>query len=288
MNGINFTRLKFIGFFAAAVFLCVIIFSSFWGPIPSLPPQENRETLAIKDPVLQQQIVAEPLASEKSVVNLAREQQIQDLQIELAAKNAMMEKLQNELKNASVKNNSALLNEQKMYNGKLTDLQNDLQVKAAVIDQLKSQVASFASKGNTTLDEQKKQEKKIRDLQYELQGKTASIAKLESQVKSVPTRNDISSTAQKNLEKKVRDLQNDIQAKTFTISKLQNQLKASPLKPGNDVASKSSKDVKKMEDEIEFLKWALRSEVSSNHALTSSINKLKQANASLNNQLSSK
>lgn len=237
---------------------------------------------------MQQQIVAEPLASEKSVVNLAREQQIQDLQIELAAKNAMMEKLQNEVKNASVKNNSASLNEQKMYNGKLTDLQNDLQVKAAVIDQLKSQVASFASKGNTTLDEQKKQEKKIRDLQYELQGKTASIAKLESQVKSVPTRNDISSTAQKNLEKKVRDLQNDIQAKTFTISKLQNQLKASPLKPGNDVASKSSKDVKKMEDEIEFLKWALRSEVSSNHALTSSINKLKQANASLNNQLSSK
>ncbi len=288
MNGIDFTRLKFIGFFSAAVFLCVVIFSSFWGPISSLPPQPKNEALAIKNPVVEQQQVAEPIGSDKSSSDVIKAQQIRDLQIELAAKNAIMGKLQNELKTASVKFGSSSLDQQKMHNSILTNLQNDLQIKAALIDQLKAQVASFAAKGNTTMEEQKKQEKKIRDLQNELQVKTSSIAKLESQVKSVPVRSNVSSNEQKNLEKKVRTLQNDIQAKTSTISKLQNQLKVSPEKPTGDVASKSSKNIKKMEDEIEFLKWALRSEVSSNHALTSSNNKLKQANASLTIQLNRK
>lgn len=363
----SFAKLKFIGFFSAAVLLCVIILSSFWGPIPSTPPQEIREVTSQNESEAQQLLMIDNMLHIKwmqleqlydehalllsdrsrndntnqagkqimeaevlyakvldsvsannpnspiirkidSTVNSFRatlqnrqalnsniteialrniskagnvnveEKKIQDqklngMQNDLMAKNDIITKLQTEVSAASAMRNSLSVNEQKVL-----QLQKDLQAKTDMITKLQSQVnaASTKNTGNAAI------EQKVRQLQNDVQAKTDMIAKLESQLKASPVKNSSSGDDQK-----LRELQKDLQAKTAMIAKLQSQVKSMPaITPAN--GSQSSKDIKKITDELEFLKWALRSEVSSNHALTNNITQLKQANANLTNQLKEK
>jgi chromosome segregation ATPase len=193
---------------------------------------------------------------------------LDELQHELNAKTEIISKLQNEAKDASIVKNNLATNEQKVLK-----LQNDVQAKSDLITKLQaSAVAARNNSGNSN-------EQKLLQMQSDLQAKTDLISKFQSQLKSAPVKSINSGTD----DQKIRELQKDIQSKNAAIAKLQSQIKA----VGKEVVS-SPKDTKKPEDELEFLKWALRSEVSSNHTLTNSVNQLKQANANLANQLKGK
>ena len=203
-----------------------------------------------------------------------QDQQLNDLKNDLTAKNSMIAKLQAEVGEAAAVKNNLSVNEQK-----LLQLQKDIQAKTDMVAKLQSQVNMASSKNTGAVTN----EQKVRQLQAELQSKTETIATLQSQLKAAPSK--INNAGD---EQQLRALQKELQAKSAMITKLQSQVKAIPTATATTSSPSSEKDLKKITDELEFLKWALRSEVSSNHALTENVNKLKQANASLTNQLKAK
>ncbi len=325
----NFAKLKFIGFFSAAVLLCVIILSSFWGPIPSTPPQEIREVTSQNESEAQQLLMIdnilhikwmhlEQLYDEHALLLSDRSKndntnqagkQIMEAEVlyakvldSVSANNSNSpiirkidstvnsfratlqnrQALNNNISDIALKNNSKIsivnTDDKKIQDQKLNELQHDLTAKDDMIAKLQSEIsaASIKNTGNAA------NEQKVRQLQNDVQDKTEMITTLESQLKAAPVKN--SSAVD---DKKLRELQKELQTKTAMIAKLQSQVKATPAITAAN-GSQSSKDIKKITDELEFLKWALRSEVSSNHALTNNITQLKQANANLTNQLKGK
>ena len=363
----NLMKLKFTGFFASAVLLCVIILSSFWKPVSITPAQEVRQVVSDDKYGAQQLLMIDQSlhaqwtqleqlyieyalsladASKKdnsnavgrqvmeaevsyakvldsvsaknssspiivkidSTVNSYRaalqnrqtlnnniheivvknagkpgnmviddkyqDQQLNDLKSDLVVKNNMITQLQAEIGEAATIKNNLSVNEQK-----LLQLQKDIQTKNDMIAKLQSQVNTASSKTTGAVIN----EQKVRQLQVELQSKTEMIATLQSQLKAAPVKNGTTGN-----EQQLRALQKELQVRSATITKLQNQVKTMPAATATTGSPASSKDLKKITDELEFLKWALRSEVSSNHALTENVNKLKQANANLTNQLKDK
>lgn len=325
----SFAKLKFIGFFSAAVLLCVIILSSFWGPIPSTPPQEIREVTSENESGAQQLLMIdkmlhtkwmqlEQLYDEHALLLSDRSRndntnqagkQIMEAEVLYAkvldsistnnSNSPIIKKLDstvnffraslqnrqglnNNISDIALKNNSKTssvnADDKKIQDQQFNELQHDLTAKNDMISKLKSDISAASSKNNGNAAN----EQKVRQLQNDVQAKTDMIAKLESRLKASPIKNSSSGDDQK-----LRELQKELQTKTAMIAKLQSQLKATPAITAAN-GSQSSKDNKKIMDELEFLKWALRSEVSSNHALTNNVNQLKQANANLTNQLKEK
>lgn len=325
----SFAKLKFIGFFSAAVLLCVIILSSFWGPISSTPPQEIKEATSQNESEAQQLLMidnmlhtkwmqleqlydeyallltdrskydntnqAGKLIMEAEVLyakvldsvsaNHSNSPIIKKIDSTVNSFRATLQNrhaLNNNISDIALKNNSKTssvnADDKKIQDQKFNELQHDLMTKNDMIAKLQTDISAASSKitGNAA------NEQKVRQLQNDVQAKTDMILKLESQLKAAPFKNSSSGDDQK-----LRELQKELQTKTAMIAKLQKQVKATPAITAAN-GSKSSKDNKKIMDELEFLKWALRSEVSSNHALTNNINKLKQANANLTNQLKEK
>lgn len=362
LNSKAFTKAKFIGFFSAAVLLCVVILSSFW--TPSAAPQEMKERKSLDIPGSQQLLqinqtlnlkwvplellydehawsLADPAKSNSNtesrkqimeaevhyakvldsvsvnnatspyivkidsavnsfratlqnrqtlnntiteiasknntrvlptnIVNKDQDQKVAALQNDLTAKNEMLAKLQLAVSTTSSNKNTLNVNEQK-----LQQMQSDLEAKTDMIKKLQSQMnIAYTNNNNSTANNQK-----ILLLQNDVQSKSDMITKLQSQLKA----GQVKSSGVGADEKKMNELQKDLQSKSAMITKLQGQLKALPARTLVD-GSQSEGDNKKMKDELEFLKWALRSEVSSNHTLTNNINQLKQTNASLINQI---
>jgi hypothetical protein len=325
----SFAKLKFIGFFSVAVLLCVIILSSFWGSIPSTPPQEIKEATSQNESEAQQLLMIdnmlhikwmhlEQLYDEHALLLSDRSKndntnqagkQIMEAEVlyakvldSVSANNSNSpiirkidstvnsfratlqnrQALNNNISDIALKNNSKIsivnTDDKKIQDQKLNELQHDLTAKNDMIAKLQNEInaASTKNTGNVA------NEQKNRLLQNDVTAKTEMITTLESQLKAAPVKN--SSAVD---DKKLRELQKELQTKTAMIAKLQSQLKATPAITASN-GSQSSKDNKKIMDELEFLKWALRSEVSSNHALTNNVNQLKQANANLTNQLKGK
>ncbi|MEO6000490.1 MAG: hypothetical protein ABIN89_26845 [Chitinophagaceae bacterium] len=230
INSINFTLLKFIGFFTGSVILCVIIVSSFWGPLPAQSLQEDR------------------VASNSNQNSFGEEQLLQTDQL-LHSKWMRLEQI---------------------YSGTPT---GKMVVEAEAsfrktLDSIRGNRSNFIE-GN-----------KIDSItsSFELVLKNRQSLNLINRATNNNNKDDSLMTQQ------MQNLQKDLQGKSIQLVKLQNQLKTKPVQ-SNGEAPQSSKETKKMKDEIEFLKWALRSEVSSNHALTNSNKQLKQENTSLVSQV---
>lgn len=288
MNGLNFAKLQFIGFFTAAIVLSVVILSSFWGPLPSLTQQESK-FMPRPDKAGQMQLETYRLLH-------AQWTRLEELYIEHSiaiadgSKAANINETGKPLTEAEAAFNITLdsLTEKIYVNGDdMINVDSIISSYRLALEnrQYLNNISHVQNNDNNTGDQ-----KKLQALEIELQAKTATIATLQHQLKLTgavkTTINNNKSDSTSNDQKKLTDLQNDLEEKANMISTLQSQLKSIPKV--NSGGTGSTKNIKKMEEEMEFLKWALRSEVSSNHALTKSINQLKQTNARLANQLKEK
>lgn len=292
MTQVDSAKVKFIGLFATSVVLCVVIAAAFWSPLPSYPPQ--RTEINVSD----QTNVSSTLAGEQNKTGsipadstVAHEQinakLMSDAERSLTASmdslrgtpgkdiqvSSTLALFREAIKNpGSISLISDALNSRNIpgAGGKedIRKLKDDILAKEGQIVSLQNQLKTFQ---NTAAEQPE-----VSKLKKDLQDREAQVTALQNQLKA-GSKNKETGDQQSLLK-----LKDDVQLKEAQIAKLMTQLKSRPngVNTGNLLAEN-----KKLMDENSFLKWAVRSEVSSNHNLTNLNSSLKQANANLLNQV---
>lgn len=298
---IDSTKAKFIALFATTLVLCVAVSAAFWGPFSGF---SSSRQIAEGDP---DEIVAtrqtfpsgrrartEELPGADSAVN---REQLNASMVSNAEKSlrASMDSIHGKgyaenntqvnhtlsLFREAIKNpqsmsviNDVLNNRHKAEksNGvELAKLKDELLIREGQLVALQNQLKTAQNTASTSTE--------VARLKKELQTKDAQITGLQNQLKAAPKE-------AANNPQALAKMKNDLMAKDAQIARLTNQLKARP----DNTASNSSnsglvQENKKLQQENNFLKWAVRSEVSSNHNLSNLNSSLKQANANLQNQV---
>lgn len=246
-NGVNLTLLKFIGFFTGSVILCVIIAISFLSPLSSMSTPEFKK----------------PVTRNVPDVHIAELNQVLMTDQLLHAKWMQLEEVY--LTRAiSISDSSAIL--------------SNSQAKEPVVEAEASFKKTLDSVGENSSKSTYKN--KIDSI----------VTSFDLALKNRQALNDFSSKRiqinshekDSKMVQQLQDLQNELRTKNGMIGKMQKQLELLPPQPSDDEERPHTfAQNKKMKDEIEFLKWALRSEVSTNHKLTDTNNQLKQENTRL-------
>ena len=282
---INATKAKFIGLFVTSLILCVAVTAAFWGPFPGSPARQTADMGAetgfsrsrpgkqTADPAASNEQLNASLVSDAEKALRASIDSLHGsghsnnkIQVD-STLNLFREAIKNPRSIAVI--SDALNNRHKPEsNGEeLTKLKDELLVKEGQVVSLQNQLKTAQNTSTATGD--------VARLKKDIQAKDAQIATLQTQLKTAPKETAVNTTA-------VDKMKNDLQTKDAQIAKLMNQLKTSP---GTGNSGKLVEENKKLADENSFLKWAVRSEVSSNHNLTNLNSSLKQANATLQSQV---
>ena len=289
ITGINSTKMKFLGLFTISVILCVVVSAAFWGARSALPIQvteinsaENPEQgMAASQPQNNFSGSDSGTAVQTSNATLISkaEKSLQASIDSIKTGTADYTQVNNTLAlfREAIKHpqslsliSDALNNKSKPVaagNEEISRLKNDLEVKEGQIVSMDNQLKTLQKNAGTSPD--------VSKLKTDLQNRDVQITALQNQLKTVPKS---ANTEQPDVSK----LKDQLELKDAQITKLMNQLKS---KPNSDNAGNLMADNKKLMDENSFLKWAVRSEVSSNHNLTNLNSSLKQANTTLQTQV---
>lgn len=283
------SKAKFIGLFVTSVVLCVVVTSAFWGQLPGSASYKadrysngnggttRSEVTVMPDSAVnnEQRNIKIATDAEKSLLSSMDSLHIDNSAERNAQVNNTLALFREAIKNPNSISliNDALKNKNKTgvaSQDEIARLKDEILVKDGQIVSLHDQLKTTQKGVPSTQPD-------VRDLQKQLQDKQTQITALLNQVKTTPKDKQAGGDPQA-LEK----MKDEIQTKEAQITKLMNQLKSRP-NAGN--AGTLMEENKKLADENNFLKWAVRSEVSSNHNLTNLNNSLKQANATLLNQV---
>lgn len=283
------SKAKFIGLFVVSLVLCVAVAAAFWGPFPgSSTPQAGysagrsaRETYPAGDSTIY--LGGQTNASSVSDAEDSLRASLDSLHGGSGADSSQQISTTLNLFREAIKNprsvsliSDALNNGNKPAAGnseELGKLKDELLVKEGQVVSLQNQLKAAQSTSSSP---------DVTRLKQDLQTRETQITALQNQLKATPKETGSNPQA-------LIKMKEDLQAKDAQITKLANQLKTRPaaVASGNTGSSTGgqAEQNKKLLDENNFLKWAVRSEVSSNHNLTNLNSSLKQANASLQNQV---
>lgn len=281
------TKAKFIGLFVVSLVLCVAVAAAFWGPFPGSSTQQagssagrsaRGETYPAGDSTVY--LGGQTNAGSVSDAEDSLRASLDSLHGGSGTDSSQQISTTLNLFREAIKNprsvsliSDALNNKNKPAAGnseELGKLKDELLVKEGQVISLQNQLKSAQSTSSSP---------DVTRLKQDLQTRETQITALQNQLKATPK--ETGSNPQVLVKMK-----EDLQAKDAQITKLTNQLKTRPAAGSNTSSTGSQTEQnKKLLDENNFLKWAVRSEVSSNHNLTNLNSSLKQANASLQNQV---
>lgn len=282
------SKAKFIGLFVISLVLCVAVLAAFWGPFSGAASQSaETPSPAVTDPsgrgpgslpadstaYYQKQINAADVSdAERSLRSSLDSLHGGSSQDQSAQVTTTLNLFREAIKNPRA---ISIINEALTKGGKpgtgnkeeVAKLKDELLVKEGQLVSLQNQLKAAQGTGSSSAQ--------VTQLRNDIQAKDAQIVDLQNKLKAAPKETGSNPQA-------IAKMKDDLQSKDAQIAKLMTQLKA---RPDGGNTSKLMEENKKLADENSFLKWAVRSEVSSNHNLTNLNSSLKQANASLQSQV---
>ncbi len=277
-------KAKFIGLFITSLVMCIVVMAAFWGPLPVMNGSSGTDDRMVRgstesNPTFSGRVMPDDandtamMAGAERSLNASLDSLHGGKAVrpeQVAATLALFREAIKDPKSVSVIGD-ALHNKNKAgteVTAETDKLKDSILVQEGQIVSLQNELKNMQSKSAGSQPEVAKMKKDLTD-------KEAVIAGLQNQLKAQPKESGVNAQA-------MAKMKEDLSSKDAQIVKLNNQLKA---RPGGGASSGLADDNKKLSDENNFLKWAVRSEVSSNHNLTNMNNSLKQANAVLQNQV---